>query len=658
MTKDQKYKKDLDVAIKQQRDYKKLCKQLDRVYDGDYIPCTGATGSVNDYSSGKVKSHKLFESVEDYISTHMPPRGDISIPSPRNPDNMADYYASKTADSLLEYALNNGYDDIEDAVRNMRLLNYGYIRIGFRPDDVTEDDEMHDLSMPQVGDKIKGQPFIQSVHPKNIVKAPGYKTIREAWSEGGYVARKFWGHIDWVKSRDAFKGTRYLNADVMYKGQESDKFNKDKVKENELQYCTLWEVFYGPTKKHPDGLYIIRSQIRNQTLYEHKGKIFKGLNIPIIEFMDHSPRSTQYATPISARALNPMFEMEYYDTDVYKKIDQSLDIIVESIGTGDELETILEDASREFKNVVTLSSDEIGEQVKDAVQHLQINLDTRPSQMASQKAQSRFEEMMGLSLTQPRLEGGEIATEMAIKNRGHLQRVNKARDDIRQNVANCLRGWLDVAKELMSHDEMVRITRNVNRVWKDDDIVTLEGDYAVQINAEDIIDMSEGERMKSIQMILTVVANAIATSPQLARELDIAPILKEALSIVNIPTGEVFVDANSVGQWTEIAQAYAGFPIEVEPDDNDSEHLRVLKMFFAMLDKYNGEISGKTNDALIQHAEEHVNNFNTESQGSMNLNTITGGGQQGNLTNINRSAGAETMGEGYAGAQAMGQGGV
>ena len=124
--------------------------------------------------------------------------------------------------------------------------------------------------------------------------------------------------------------------------------------------------------------------------------------------------------------------------------------------------------------------------------------------MGSARALARYEDMMGVSLTKPRIQGGEIATEMVIENRKDMLKTNKAKQDISDFVSRCCEGWLGVAKELMSKEEMIRITRDVSREWHDDDIVTLEGDYVVKIKSSGMLDMTEGERSKAIQMALSV----------------------------------------------------------------------------------------------------------------------------------------------------------
>ena len=37
----------------------------------------------------------------------------------------------------------------------------------------------HTLYMPQEDDKLKGQPWYMSVHPKDLVKSLGFKTVQE-----------------------------------------------------------------------------------------------------------------------------------------------------------------------------------------------------------------------------------------------------------------------------------------------------------------------------------------------------------------------------------------------------------------------------------------------------------------------------------------------
>jgi len=679
MTKDEKRKKDLDLAIDAQKKYKELCGKIDRIYEGFYEAVTGKVAKDvwnSMFDTNRVKTHLLFNKVEDWVAIHMPPRGDIVIPLPRNEDNIADIYSAKTADSLLEYHLDQGgYDEIEDAVRNRRLHNYGYLRVGFRPSityaegiqgNIPYDD--YDLFLPQPEDKLPGQAYLMSVHPKDIVRAVGFRSVQEAWAQGGFVARRYWAHIDWVKSQKSFKNTRDLKADVMYKGQEPDEVQQENNKKTQnLQYCELWEMFYGPTNDKPDGEIVIRSNKQDKTLYEHEGKLFKGFNFPIIETCEFRPRTTQYAVPVAGRALNPMFEHEYYETDMLKKIDGGKDIIFETMGMADTVREDLEDFGS-FKSILIYGSDEQGLSAKENAVHIPIRFDFTGSEMGSARSLARFEDMMGTALTKPRIQGGEIATQMVIEERKSLQRTNKARSDVADFVAKACRAVLDVDKELMSEDQMRDITRSVNRVWHDDDEYTLEGDFSVQIEARNVLDMTEGERSKALQMVLSTLAQ-YSQVPGLAKKYDPTPVLKAFLKSINVPTGEVFTGMEDIDQWHEITAAYAFYdkvdqqgnpipPIKVEPDENHAAHIGVLKLFFQMLDENNGQIPEPVEEILIEHAEEHKRMFEMQSQGAMNLDDIIGeregaGGNMGgdglNAVNAAREAGGANMGGGFAG---------
>ena len=190
------------------------------------------------------------------------------------------------------------------------------------------------------------------------------------------VARRFWAHKDWVKSRTAYKNNRDIKPDVMYIGQEKD----DETTPNDgyddtLQYCELWEMFFGQSKELPDGKYVIYSKHQDKILYEWEGRIFKSMRIPIIELFQFKPRTGQYATPISARSLNPMLEHEFYESDILNSINQSRSLIpLNSTEASDSLTSVLEDDSAMFKKVLVVGADDMGGNVMDGIGHIEIKL--------------------------------------------------------------------------------------------------------------------------------------------------------------------------------------------------------------------------------------------------------------------------------------------
>jgi hypothetical protein len=672
-SKDQKYKEDIDNAIKAHKKYKQQCRTLERIYAGEYSPMEGSYEdrpypSFGGETGGGVKTNKMFEAVEEFLAIIMPNTEDVSVTIANNQKNTNDVLAAKTADSLLTYALENGlYSAVEDAVRNYRLMNSGYILHWYLPDDLSlgegvESPVEYDLVMPHMEDNTPGHPTVQSLHPMDVVRSIGYKSIREAWSEGGMVAYRFWAHIDWVKSKKKqYKNINKIRADVQYKGEEPKSRLEDYAKDNDTdsmdpEYCELWAMFYGPTQKDPEGKFVIYSQTQNLVMYEHSGRVFKGLRVPIVEISELEPRrGYQYATPTAYKALNPMFEYEYYETDILNRIEQSQDILFTVGDFSDNAESMLNNPENKL---LVITPDDAGNysDVKNMLQHVQVNLDIQPSEIGSARALSRFEDMMGSSLTRPRVQGGEIATEMVIENRKEMEKVNRKRFIVGRFLRDNCRAWLKIAKEKMSTDEQVRITRQVDRTWRDDDRVTLDGDYVVDINIDNMLDMTEGERMKSMQMGLTVGAN-ISQNPRYADRVDMIPVLKEYYEGLNMATSEIFAENTDIDQWHEISMALIFFnmpnsPIEVEPDDDHPGHMRTLHRFFTMLEQNNGTIHEDAEVILRDHFRKHAMTMKKQSQGSAGLDDIPGAGEGPGGENISslvqKTAGGATGG-GYAG---------
>jgi hypothetical protein len=495
------------------------------------------------------------------------------------------------------------------------------------------------------GDKIPGQPYFIPIRWKDFLIPRGFSRVEDAWSGGGWVARQFYPFYENVKSNPNYNSYKTkIKPDARWKGEEVDSKSptvksKDEDNSEELKYCCLWEIFFGPTPDHPDGRYVIHSMLQSITLYDFDGKCFKGLNIPIVEEPMFRGRAGEYyVTPLAVRSVNPLMETEYFESRILIKNSKSKTLIAVRDDVADETKDIMAGDNPVFTGTAkTLSADAGGPPF--VVEEVILNVEN--DRLGSQSAQARFEKLWGFSTMDPRLEGGQIATEMVLNNKISLTEMNDLIIRVNKCVERVASGLLIISKEKMTPGEMDRIVRSANITWQDDSNVTLEGDYSVRVKSKQLYDMTEGERSKVLQMYFSTLAQASAL-PALANRIDVVPALKAWSDELNFPTAATFRDSQKVGQEWETTQMLSGNMINAQVEDDHVEHLNSLQEYFMTFEQTKQSSQGTVDALFLQnlqaHAQQHQQFLQMMQAGAQGVAS-----QISNPVNDARSAGAETI---------------
>jgi len=636
MTKEDKLFFELETSIKD-RDNKNMLKiwdTLEDYYSGDY------GGDISDMGSAPfVKTNMLNSAINRNTDMIMPPADFQYYSVPSNKTDEMDLAGSETSEALLNYWLR-----VQDGMRRMRqsridanLLNNAYVRVGFRPDTRPESKKEKPVIDPAdaVSDttgegKTFGEPFDERVENKNFLIARGFSSIKHAESPGGFVARQFWIHQDEYRKNKNYKyreGDSKLKADVEYTGKFLDpKLDgaKDSDVEGENKYMILWEIFRAPTPSKPDGQYIIWSHTQRRICYTEDALPYEGMTYPVFEFRLDAPRSGYHVVPNAYRALNSLSEHEWNETAIMRQIQQSKKFVITDDEGKDEINSVFQ--SGEFVGVVGTNTID----AKD-VKLIDIHIDTSSAEMGSLRAKSRFEDQLGMSLSSPQL-GDKVATEMVLRNKAHIAELNDRIIRLNKFEQEIATAKLTIAKQKMTPEAQVRITRRIDRQWSDTDSVTLEGNYAVAIKTSQIQDMTEGERAQNAMGMFSTLAQ-IQGMPPYADKINIMPAVRKWVEDMGFPTVGLIQDRPDIDQNFENSMMLVGFPMDVDPSDPHVKHIQEIQLFFSLLDEQNGQIEQEANDAIIEHAQKHEDIINQQSQGAPKMSVVA------NLNNNAVSAG-------------------
>lgn len=642
LTKEERYVTMLDEANEQIKDYLEDIETVDSVYEGDYSPQEMVSWADDMHY---VKTHLLFDMVRRTTSMLMPPPFFEFICEPANVEETADDLSSETAKSILEYTFNKkgGARKIREAITGMLLHNRGYARVGFRADpSVDLVSEVDPNTVESSGeDKQLGQAYFETVKPKDLRIARGYASIEDAWCAGGWVARQFFPHLEWVKKNEVYKNNRDIKADTEYKGKEPEVEQQKREEypiDKDLEYVALWEIFIAPTPKKPLGQYVIFSKIQRKILYEADAMPFEGVGFPIREVAQYIPRDGYYGTPLAKRSLNPLFEHEWFESQKLILADESKEIIILDGSAPDTAEAELEKQG----SLIIARSTNLGGQ---DVQHISIQNDPSAVQSGSLNALARFERMWGFSGTEARIQGGKIATEMVIENKIFMSEINDLMVRVHHFIEDISCDLMAINKQFMSEEEQLRITRKMNNTWTDRDPVTLEGNYSINIKSKPLYDMTDGEYGSVMQQILSMGAQ-LEQMPKYASRIDVLDIYKQWVDRYGIATNKLINEEQPLAtQAGELTLMLSAIPIPINPDDDDVEHLTVIQEFFGVLEQTEQATYDEKNIQLIQqHAQMHEQQLQQKQGGSA-------GASQFNPTNEARSAGAENVSGGAVNGQ-------
>ena len=646
-TKAEEYDEMITKAIKDRDSYKNKWDDIEKIYDGDYKPLMKGGKKV------RVKTHMLPNAVDTAVAVMMPPPNFQIITIPANKDQQPDRDSAKTAKSWGDYYIHKhgGYNTIEDGVTDYNLLNRMVYRVGFRKDNRKETKkekgatkgDIPDVFYTEGSDKGKGQAFFEVVKPQNFLRAKGFKTITDAAVPGGWVAYKVCPHIDWVKAQEKFK--EYCNkdgfklddliGDIRYPDDEVKEEDRTESKgtSNEYNYSVLWYIYKYPTAEHPDGQFCVYNSPQKKILFEMENfREFKGMDYPFIEAIDLMPRKGNYAIPKAWRAMNAQLRTEYFEGKIIEQVRDSKTVIA-----------VPEDAEDKILNKFKDNDDPItvlqteGLKPQDGIYQFAITHDTKPASEGAIRSKGQFQEIMGPNFADPRM-GDKIATEMVFQNKIFMQRTNKHITKINKCIEEIITALIKITEQRVSPEEQIRMSRSVEEVWVDDNEVNLEGEYVLTVKGSPLLDMTDGERSKLIQMIAQWLVSLQAI-PEYKGTINVKPLIKQWFEIVGLSTAGVIIEADAEGQWAEISQMLIPMPVQVEPGDDHVEHLDVLRQYEQMLQEAQRELDDQEKQIFIQHAQQHMQILQQQSAGGQGVPGM-------NTTNILREAQGESVGGG------------
>lgn len=646
--------------------------EVKRVFNGEYDnPHTGAV----------VRSQKLYTKTRELISRVGLPANFKFITKASNLQNDIDVASAKTAQAHLKYYWRhqNLHKVARQVLTDAILYDRGYARVGFRPG-ISE--EQMTISGDAMGTSdyegirsIPGQPYVARVSPWNFFIEDGFYSIDDAYRTGGRLAIRSDVHIDWIKGNEEYsvKARGKVKPDVPYRGmdpeletgKERDPLTKQSPGEDGINdYCILHEIYEAPSPKYPLGRYFVIHRYTEVILYRQDSLPYKGIGFPIRELVFSEPQDCYYGIPLAYRALNSLYEYEFFETKVLTLVAEMKHIISVKRGA----DAINEQISKvPHFAVVNMENFDDGQPPRD----FQFNPDTTMAERASLRSEARFGETFSPEVISP-LTGEKVATEMRLKSAGAIQEAND------QKIYVC-QFWEDVARDLLvltktntSEDEQLRITRMMGMTIQDQDAATLEGDYALEIQASPLLDMTKGDEMNLMNMLMSQVVQ-LSGLPQYADKLNAMPIIKEWLESMGRSPVDVVLEGSMENPSFENSMLVTGMPIQAHPTDNHMkhipEHLRYQQQLMEILKNMPQLAQLPPNqinltmgpqevqmaiDNVQKHMDMHIAIGDQQSQGS---NMSGAWKQMKNSVNMARQAGGASMGAAGA-ASVQGAGGL
>jgi len=652
-TKAEGYDEMIRRALEDQKNSRDRWEEVEKIYDGDYNPLMKGEKKI------RVKTHMLPNAVDTSVAVTMPPPNFQIICIPANKDQQPDRDSSKTAKSWGDYYIHKhgGYNIIEDGVTDYHLLNRMIFRVGFRKDsrpDTKGEKGADNGKIPasifytEGSDKGKGQAFFEKIEAKNFLRAKGFKTIKEAAVPGGWVAYKVCPHIDWVKGQKAFekacKEDGYklsdLQGDIRYPDDEvkPDERKEEKGAGDEYNYSVLWYIYKYPTTEHKGGQFCVFNSPQKRILYETDNfREFKGMDYPFIEAVDLMPRKGNYAIPKAWRAKNAQLRTEYFEGKIIEQVRDSKTVIAIPEDSEDKL-------SGKFKNnddpIVVLETE--GVKPQDGVYQFAIIHNTEPSANGAIRSKGQFQEIMGPNFADPRM-GDKIATEMVFQNKIFMQKTNQHIIKINKCIEEIITALIKITKQRVSPEEQVRMSRSVEEVWVDDNEVNLDGEYVLTVKGSPLLDMTEGERSKLVQMVMQSLVS-LQQIPEYKGLINVKPIIRQWMDMLGMSTAGVILDGDVESQWAEISQMLIPMPVQVEPADDHIEHLDILRQYEQMLREAQRELNDQEKQIFVQHAQQHMQILQQQSAGGQGVPGM-------NTTNVMRQAQGESVGGGSLGVE-------
>ena len=661
-TPEQMYHDDITRALRDRDDYEQMWNDVDEILNGSYDPLmpveTTSTRTGKRGDNVRVVTHLLATEIDTKIAMTMPPPNLQFIAIPSSKEQEPDINSANTARCIADYYMNKqyGYDKMEECAGEYFAKNRGRMFIGFKPDtreteevvagNVMGIDPGNSVAVFSEGeDKNFGQIYIDCQKAQNFAMCPGFVTIKEAWSGGGWVARRVYPHVDWVKDNDAIKSymgkqkgktkisdlqgdVKTANSkDPLYNEGEAQEEEKDK-EDVEYKYMINWEIYKAPTKKYPEGSMVVYNQAQNTILFEGEIPI-KGMGFPFREAIDCMPKSGDFAVPRAFRSIKPLLLHEYYETKRLKLVAKAKTVF---IGIDNNLPDEWDSNLYSDKAIIGLKAENTS--AAQSFNMFDVKPDTSAASEGSMASRAMFDSIMGEGLVDPRM-GSKIATEMVYNQRQASQRMNRHIIKLNRFMEEVIQCMITATKQLVSPEEQTRMTRSVEKVWNDNNVITLDGNYSITIKSSLLADMSGMERAQERQMILQTLVS-LEGLPQYAGRMDSLQFIKDWLLERNIPIVGMFREGEDMPQDLETALMLSKIPVMVEPQDNHAEHIQKLQEYQEMLKEGGYQLDEEEMQVFAQHYTEHVQFLEKMQQGAQGVNA----------TNLYRQAEGEMMGAG------------
>jgi hypothetical protein len=648
-TPEDKYLEMIVEGLRARKTYEEYWTKVEKLLDGSYEPFMYDGETDTDL---RMKTYLMSVRIETELAVLMPPPDLEFICEPSNKTETPDLESSITAKAILDYFMNHhdDYEQFELAIRDFIAFNRAILYLGFHVDD--RDDtvsewatragewEQHKAVNSDNQGRMKGQPYLQRVMAKNMLRAPGFKTISNAYSKGGWIAERRIDHIDWVHKNEYYKRKRteikgymenpYYKADEPPELQDSQENQSDNA--NKYNWTVNWHIYEAPSKKHTDGWYTVFNPFDKIILCE---SALDKIGFPYMELIDTLPMRGDYMIPKPILAERAFLAYEYFETKALEGVASAKILVpyTDNAGDSDNFKTALID--RDQMLVPVKVNDSIN--IRENLDVIPIPVDVTAAVEGSIRSKAMLDEIMGPNFADPRM-GDKVATEMMLQNKIYMSKTNRKLAKINRWIAQVMEKKLDHTKNLTTHQEQSRMTREMSRNWEDHNKVTLDGNYVISVKSSALLDMTEGERAKLTQMWLQLIVSLKAI-PGNEKKYDESPIVKQMAEDLGYSTVGVISDYPESNQWYELTMMLTtGKTWPVEPEDNDVEHLMVIREWAAYLQQMGVEPKEEEIAVVFPHIQAHQQQVEFQQKGA------AGGPIGMNQENTQRQAMGETIG--------------
>lgn len=645
---------DIDYSRKIQEPFLKMWEEVEDVYNGEYnLPSVEGSNSEMvlpedmDIDIGdegfSVKSQLLYTKLKSIISILNIPADFSFTTVPRSETDSSDVQSAKIAKANLDYnfSVHKWWKKIRKAILTTFLYDRAYIREGFRPPEGDQEYKpspdttgvMFDLG----GTTIPGQPYIKNIRNKDLLIANGFESLEEAKSPGGYIWIRSCVHIDWVKKNESYNQKargKIKKGDVEFPHKEDEGDKKDvypsgnKSVPVDLNYVWIYEGFYAPTPKYPNGRYFVVHPPTEGMLFRDKGEDgkdklpFQDLVYPVRELVFYEPSDSYYSIPLAYRALNSQYSYEILETRILQLVEdiKNLTIFQDKKSAESAIDQMKHQGVHAFLYDSNLSN--------TPPQNIAVDFDTTSLEKSSLRARARFDSIFGIGDDQvsPLLEA-QTATNQRINNLSSMKEAN----DLKIIVNDCIK---DIAWDVINltatnmADEMQRaITRRVDMTFPAESDATINsGKYSIVIEGSQILDLTVGDEFNVAHMLMTDLFQALQF-PGMQDRLDIMPVLKEIIKKAGYPVQELTREPIQVSQLYENTYLLMNFPMMVSPTDDHLKHInegirglndaiRIINMA-QQDDRIEVHFSNDGIQMLLGHLDEHIQTGEEQNIGQL-----------------------------------------